>query len=366
MIKRIIFLLALIITLNPFFIFSINIQPTESGAFTGIFADNLNTYANKFEDNFDTLLGTMTDSFSQNNVVQPVYASSHKTFTFGISLGLGWSTEKLDDTDAGGKTLNQMRLGSPSLFKDAHPLSFGMGSSAFITIYLDQLELFSRNSFFLNSSFTFKAMYYDYSFVLEELNTAEVFDTGAIFRKNFYKNQFSSQGIISFNGIRISTGLFYNYSNLYFKNIAINETETFTGSNYQVQFDAENATLEIDTSAFTLDAEILTGFRFFTVLDIFGGIGFSWGIISKATIDGILNGTLISRYDIDNDGSYESSQQSNQGFTADGSTQGRTLVPRIMLGVRLDFDLIKIPFQYSVSYSHLTIKTFTTGLSFSF
>jgi hypothetical protein len=354
--KRILILLLLIFSTSAF---SLNVR--FSGDFSSApteIQNLISNYVSEYTESYDTLMGTLSNSFAQANITQPVFGSPNQNFALGVVLGSSWTTDKLDENKPGGETLNSFQQDLWGPFDQANLLTIGFSGGAFLTISTHWL-----GGIFRDTDLTFKLFYMDYQkFMGDDVETAESLNFGINLRKELLSKTRLIPLLLSFEGISLSTGLFYASSQFTSSQISMNESESVQMyNNSSVTFDADSAKFDMNIKNLALDAEIKAYFNIFYFVDIFGGAGLSFNFYNSMEVDSRVNGTLSADY---NSGTFTDSKTG--ALVISGEGEGNVFVPRLSVGVQLNVGPVKVPIQYSVSYADLTIKTLSAGVTLAF
>lgn len=346
--KKKIFIILAFLTLSANFSFAgLKFNFTGTGNTSADTA--ISNYLTQFTSTFDPILQSSAESFTLTNVTQPVFGEPYRNFVVGASLGIAAAPKiSFDKSKPGGEILDSLNTSVP-LFGDVNPASLGGAIAPFITISLDPLAGIFGLNFFKDTDFTFKVFSLN---IGKDSNDVKVkfFNIGFILRKRILGKSKLIPFIFSFEGISGSLGVFYSKNKLSF-NTGINHSETVD----TVTFSANQFTGSLETKSLTLDTEWKAYFNFLEFMDIFGGGGVSLNLENKVDVNTQITGTISS-------GGFNSTN----GASIYGETNGRTFVPRILVGLQANFWVLKFAGQYSLAFAEEKVMniSFTTALSF--
>ena len=308
----------------------------------GTTTSSIQTVLDQYTSGANKFFRGMADAFTTANVVQPNFGEPYRNFVIGGSLGVAVAKPP-EGENAGNKGFSKFDFGA------------GLTLAPFITISLEPLAE-SITSYFKDSDLTIKIL--PLSFGDKNKTYAKFLTLGLIFRKKIGNKRNWLKPLFTYAGLGYSVGLFYNQNEITAK-FNINQTETISTGLGDAYFAITNGNFNVDTKSLSLDVEIKPYFNALWILDVFVGLGCSVNLVSKFSVSGNLNGQLNTT----NLGG--GTETSSMRVVAE--EKGHVVVPRIIIGIQFNILMIKIPIQYSKSYSEDSeIHALTFGLAFSF
>jgi len=266
---------------------------------------NIDNYTAEYVNNAVAFLKNTADGLAISNTVFPVFGDPHRSFVIGINGAATWILP------------NDKKVGKDSLKET----DFVVAGAPFITIGLSE-----------NLDLTFKGM--PSITIKKGSDTIKALNAGGVLRHRLLAKTRLIPLLFSFEGLTWSIGGFYSKNN--FKR---SETQSLSYQEYieGVPFTVALHKVEhnVDTKNVAFDFEVKPFFNLLEIIDIFGGIGVSYNLVSEAKADSKVY-TDISAGGNNYSGGY---------YHLTGTENGKKVILRYMAGIQINLGPIKLPVE---------------------